>query len=229
MSERDIKNLLRHVLLPFVAFFILALLLGCGSAITNKNRLDPYDNYIYPEFRPYIERFENMHRIILGQEIHISNLPIIIEFDDSINDNRDSDQPLRGAVCITTLRGKRIKVSEYIWDIIGTQAKEMLMMHELGHCVLGRDHSKSRTSVMFPTLRMRWDLGLPGYSAIWYELFKPGQYPTANTRYYLQEPDPYFERDLSGVIVVRPEFWNIPEYPLHSPTITTSPHKIILD
>lgn len=108
---------------------LLLLLAACSG----KEAPEPV--YQVPaEVAPYVERFTAEARL-RGKEIAIRNL--IVTFGPT----RDDD------VCGTCLPGSRdpdgqvrIVLSNvpYCWKELSAEAREELVFHELGHCVLGR-------------------------------------------------------------------------------------------
>jgi hypothetical protein len=87
---------------------------------------------IDPEFIPYLERFmkEAGARGIQINPIRARALSIEFGF------NLVADNTL-GQCDVTT---KQMKVSESYWATAGDMEKEVLIFHELGHCLLGREH-----------------------------------------------------------------------------------------
>lgn len=107
-------------------FLIVALItqIGCGLARTTKTDED---------FVKYVERFE--------QETGIKvQVPV---FYGTIKEDF-------AAVCEVYSDGyKQIRVNSKYWTMLGELGKEELVYHELGHCVLNRDHTDSFT-VLWP-------------------------------------------------------------------------------
>jgi hypothetical protein len=96
------------------------MLIGCGQQpqrSTNK------------EFIPYIERFTRATTITP---------------DISINFNKLEDYV---GVCFIFNNGQRkIEIDAQFWDEADDLTREELLFHELGHCVLNRDHDLTLTS-----------------------------------------------------------------------------------
>lgn len=53
------------------------------------------------------------------------------------------------AVCHRFAGGNRIVVSDNYWKAMDNSCRELLMMHELGHCMLRLPHSEVTGSIMF--------------------------------------------------------------------------------
>lgn len=89
--------------------------MGCGRNID-------------PEFMPYVERFMKDGGLTAITSIQI-------EFGNA-----------EGAVarCSKTFSGPIIRVQRSAWGFVGNElgesGREQFLYHELGHCVLGRDH-----------------------------------------------------------------------------------------
>lgn len=95
------------------------LLVGCGRGVDSQ-------------FQPYVTRF-----VVEGKPyglIGISSIQVF--FGDTGERNRIS-------VCRSDFSGPQIIVSEAAWKCLDDSARESLMFHELGHCVLGRDHKNT--------------------------------------------------------------------------------------
>lgn len=103
-------------------FIFLILFCGCGVPRTNVTDKD---------FVSYVERFE--------QDTGISvSVPIIY----------GSVKEEYAAVCELYNDGYRlVRVNNYYWERMGEFGKEELVYHELGHCVLNRDHTNDFTIV----------------------------------------------------------------------------------
>lgn len=126
--------------------FCLALLIGCG-------RHDMEDFYRFSESDPYFDQykvmFENEYHRYTGR--HINAEPVRINFVHDLPPDTIG-LCMRGVVTIVyppLMREKKVLIREifvnkpYFRKIankrVGT-VKEIVMMHELGHCVLDRGH-----------------------------------------------------------------------------------------
>lgn len=81
---------------------------------------------IDPELAPYVETFLD-EGAKLGRNIHIDNL--IVRFGEQ--------NPKYLGTCLYALT-PTITINTLYWDSLPDYGKEELLMHELGHCVLGR-------------------------------------------------------------------------------------------
>jgi len=120
---------------------ILSLLVSCSS----RPRIIQID----PQLRPYYDRFVIESRAH-GKNASISE--IIIEFAD-LGTNSGLDGSFLNGVCIRqgssapTIEINSASISGYSWQDTDDTHKEMVMFHELGHCVLFRVHTTAETNV----------------------------------------------------------------------------------
>ena len=124
-------------------FLSLSLLfVGCGTAHVEVLSVDS-------QFKPYLNEFEGMSKVE-GTQITTKNL--IIQMVPSIDDT------LTVGYCETADgQTPKIVVSQAWWTNLSDYEKEMLMFHELGHCLLNRNHRATAYlnmpySVMTPML-----------------------------------------------------------------------------
>lgn len=111
-----------------LAILSTILLTACGARCPKKANVNP-------EFLPYVEKFFDLQERYLGERgCHYS-----IKFKDL------SDKGFAG-LCY---RGKEIHIDPVSWARASETSREQLIFHELGHCVLRRDHSDSMDSLMF--------------------------------------------------------------------------------
>lgn len=142
-----------HMKQTLVIIFIF--LSACGMPRTHESHSD---------FNKYKERFEQE----TGVEVSVA-----IIYDANLSNEF-------AAVCEIFSDGyKLIRINELYWSYYGEGAREELVYHELGHCVLDRDHSEELT---IP----------PAYS---YAIPNSIMYPYAfgNSFYYLVFRDHYVE------------------------------------
>jgi hypothetical protein len=95
-----------------------------------------------PEFDEYFNRFHNyigVNPVNIGAEFEVLPLPTIGQ-------------------CLTYGNGVRvIQIDPVYWSMASDDQKEILIMHELGHCVLGLGHNTGKSmngcplSIMYPT------------------------------------------------------------------------------
>jgi len=100
----------------------LLLLAACGREPTAEET---------STFAPYFERFEAYSRQF-GRETS-SDAKVKIYFG--------ALRPGEIGVCEQNfLQSPRVTVSRASWNLRGDDGREALIFHELGHCLLGRDH-----------------------------------------------------------------------------------------
>lgn len=102
--------------------------------------------YIDPEFAPYVANFEILS-IQFARPMLVRNVSAV--FVDSLPGNWVG-------VCRYNATN-RIEVLRVWWQFALDSEREVLMLHELGHCVLGRGHTETYTngqpsSIMYPSV-----------------------------------------------------------------------------
>lgn len=127
---------------------ILSILLA-GCSVVNTLVVQDYGEvYVDSEFRPLVELF---NREASDRGIQDANKPMSITFDLV-----DDDPDVIGACMIGVYKSK-IKIKTNSWRAMTDEEKEMLIFHELGHCVLGRKHCDVKSngipiSIMYPNI-----------------------------------------------------------------------------
>lgn len=108
-------------------FFPLSLLLltACGHAEIDL------------ELAPYWQEFVYQAQL---RGVEITDSPDIIFVEKF-------EEPGRLGVC--TWAGN-IEISRAWWKTLGSSYREITIFHELGHCALGKGHSDSPDSIMYP-------------------------------------------------------------------------------
>lgn len=118
---------------------ILIILTGCGSGVVST----PVEQ---GEFRQYALAFEETARLH-GRDLHGAALSVSIEFGNP-----------EGAVTARCYFEGRIVIAKEAWEGISEMQRRVRMFHELGHCVLQRQHT-DQPSIM----NGQWELGAPQY------------------------------------------------------------------
>ena len=94
----------------------------------------------------YIERFER-----LSEDRRPTTIKsLIVEFADLTS-------PTVGLCTVRSGKSPFIQIDRTFWESASDAAKENLMFHELGHCILIRGHKETKSagipdSLMFPSL-----------------------------------------------------------------------------
>lgn len=127
ISDAFSKMLVRSLLL-----ILILLLANCSE----KTEFTPiYD--VPDEFQSFIEAFEH-EAALRGHDISITNL--IVKYDNTIPD------PYCGACNSNSLDNniqKIISINPELNCWNSPEEEEALLFHELGHCILGREHDAS--------------------------------------------------------------------------------------
>lgn len=130
-------------------FLVLAFLLSaCGTEHFPHSRSPVLD---LGEFKYYIEQFEfDAYRY--GRSLIINDL--VVEF-------ADIESPYEDRVILGKCRSgdsqrpPRIQIDREHWPKLNSIHKEILMYHELGHCILNRGHIDEVSSIM-NTFLLSW-------------------------------------------------------------------------
>lgn len=149
------------------AIILCCLLLAACSDVVFKNE-------IKADFKPYVKEFDTLYS---------GSMPnIVIKFG--------SVPAGKAATCTIDFIGqKTIKVDREVWDKSCEDTKRALIFHELGHCVLRREHTTSEMSYMFQSLRS-CEFYAENEEILDYELFHPGDITIEKMRpYYTPNPD----------------------------------------
>jgi hypothetical protein len=146
---------------------LMLLFIGCGPGLKNAS----VENRIDPALQPYYDRFVQAG---MSEGVFTSGIPITIEFGGI------SEADLASGVLANCTMGQfHIRVDAKAWNSSNTTdiAKEYILFHELGHCILNREHDTSHdraghiTSMMYPYI----DIGMYQIDKSYYihELFHP--------------------------------------------------------
>lgn len=111
----------------YIFIFTLSLLLsGCRHENTQ----------VYPpEFKDYVDEF--FHQANLrGHDLYAENFDFAIQFGETHD---------AGVAASCETPDRIITVSPEIWESRDDLEKEWIIFHELGHCILGRDHKNEES------------------------------------------------------------------------------------
>lgn len=108
---------------------IVFLLLGCGRAATPEERA---------EFSPYLQRFSTYSKKF-GRSVK-TDTDVTVVF---------AELPSRHlGVCQEGFwQTPRVEINRASWERATASAREVLLFHELGHCLLGRGHLDRQIAV----------------------------------------------------------------------------------
>lgn len=114
---------------------ISLLLFGCG-----RERIIDHELIIYTEV------FKNDAK---ENNVDVSEIDSIDIIFDDLKDEKEE------IIGVCDLGDKRIRIKREFWSNSNRFERELLMLHELGHCVLNEDHEDT-ISIMRPRLIMWW-------------------------------------------------------------------------
>lgn len=108
--------------------FIAMLLTACGTAPTSIDVKEPTHGYrptvVHAELAPLVDKFKDLYKIQFN---------IRVEFFDL-------DSPSAG-MCYSWSNGHReIDIDQEEFEYMDEYEQEILVFHELGHCILNRGH-----------------------------------------------------------------------------------------
>lgn len=164
------------VTLICMAILVIA---GCGTFQTRQEPAPGIDE----ELVEYVERFEMYAKQFYGEEWELPPMNVDIGSTAGVPSNIPNCKTCRSVGwCITSRNGKphRIMISKIDWLFYSDVQREQLMFHELGHCVLDRDHRDTETPYKIPLSLMNK------------LMIDPGTY-RENRDYYIDELFTYTE------------------------------------
>lgn len=149
-----------HILL------LLAGLLGCGHVDYRDSQID-----VDPELMPYYLEFIDQG---ISRGVNFSFLSISLQF--GVQERHGLDGAVGRCFRGGSTRPHIIIDSEY-WVWIDEGRRMRLVAHELGHCMLGRDHSSTRGSIMWWQILMDHEHDGLTMDQLWNEMFREFQRP----------------------------------------------------
>lgn len=166
MTATNVKpqnfSLYQKMIWKLLSILSFSTMTACGPLVEVEME-DPRSGHgIHPVLVKYVQAFEQEY----GRTIY--DIPMVM------TENLPSG---RAGECRIFRVGqfREIAISWQSWDNLADHEREMLMFHELGHCVLERKHTKKKfdngqpLSIMYPSLSPTVD---------WYDY---------NREYYLEE------------------------------------------
>lgn len=121
MKENHVYEACHIVRSYCIVAIVLGLFMFCLSAIADDDK---------SELVAYLGRFDQLNEVVTGVKAE----QMSIEFTDTI--------PSRDIVASCS-GGKHIAVYRPVWVKASHTKREMIIFHELGHCVLNREHSST--------------------------------------------------------------------------------------
>lgn len=126
-----------------VLFIIFSLFItACGSSVSSSSSQSLSNNWEQnPDFAEHIHDFIfDAHRY--GVDLSINNLHIRFT---------EIEKPVVGR-CWNYPDTVLIEIDPIFWQSTGVINQQILMYHELGHCILKRTHEVDKVSIMAPRL-----------------------------------------------------------------------------
>ena len=124
-------------LLLFVGFRVVKQVLRVHDMLSTKSTIGrgKVDNTIKPFLNKFIHEYENRGHSLDPSNISISIIPYSVELfgDTNVAGVCYFDHPFMGPE-------PTIVLQKEMWAKIGFSMKEVIIYHELGHCLLNRDH-----------------------------------------------------------------------------------------
>lgn len=137
---------------------ILILILSISSCVSFlEDQIRIIDSDILPFYEMFI--YEGIKR---GK--NFSMVDISIRFSDNIKTRGSNYHRIDHVVDILINKG--------LWDQSNNNVKEVLIMHELGHGILGRDHKKNCNSIMIKGAACKYVAYIRNRKEMLDELFK---------------------------------------------------------
>jgi len=106
-----------------LAVIIILFLTGCGRK-----------SFIEPEFLPHVESFQANYACEWPSRLEI----VFTDFTDEEKDRN------KWGSCQKDVGGRVIWIDREAWGMIHPNHQEYLLYHEMGHCILDREHGSSR-------------------------------------------------------------------------------------
>jgi hypothetical protein len=152
----------------FVYLAVSMLFINCSRQEPLSVAL-PYDGLVDARLIPYFQTFER-EAALRGIDIDLENYPVA----GAIRGIQEDD--IAGTCSYHYTTPNDITIDLEYWNGVSTLRREMVVFHELGHCVLGRDHLETAFANGICTTIMN-----SGTSGCFVE------YSAENRSYYLDE------------------------------------------
>lgn len=115
---------------------VLILLVSCGSAPPPSKDNDA----VQEEFKPYYSEFIDDLNL---RNRRVSYSGIAIKFDKMKSSNNVGE-------CHYSYPKHTVKINRTFWDVSSNTTKKIIIYHELGHCMLYKEHSEKLNSINQP-------------------------------------------------------------------------------
>jgi Zn-dependent peptidase ImmA (M78 family) len=123
---------MRTILLTFI------LMVQCGSLIQREYQ------YHTGDFEPYVQAFKQDAKKF---NLDISIVDLLIIFGN-LNEDDDNEYFYLGICYTYTDKTPLIRIDEAIWKTLDEVERKLLIYHELGHCILNKDHDDDSNNIM---------------------------------------------------------------------------------
>lgn len=120
-----------HAVLVYLVLLVMAcfMLSSCGR----QEAVEAF--YSDPAFTPYVDSFQSDSIKLKGKTQDLNNLKVIFSVENEL-----LSKGLAG-FCMMDVYGKKtVKIEPIVWYRSGEIDRMAIVYHELGHCVLNRDH-----------------------------------------------------------------------------------------
>jgi len=136
-SRQKVQSIVFEIALTLLV--LLSFSLGCGKELDHEPQLE------VGEFAPFVARFEQ-EASDNGAQLKVSDLRIRFGKMDSVYE--------RGICEIFPNETPTIILKKSAWEVLTEEEQEALLFHEMGHCVLRRNHEHKKTSEGIPVSLM---------------------------------------------------------------------------
>lgn len=130
-----------------IFYIILMLFLqGCGvdGEFTDVNRDKYYE--VDPNLAHYVETFVSNWEEYTGQSHYVNDLTVIFKDEDYFGKLKDGDKILGNCLLNPEFFPPLVRIRWVTWEDMGEVKRQNLINHELGHCLLVRDHNDKMIS-----------------------------------------------------------------------------------
>lgn len=118
-------------------YIFLLLVIGLTACVDSSDDFVSTENLIDTELQTFVDNFE-AEAISRGFDIDVEALGIQVELTDIDQNN------VAGACYYSSEHPGRIEIDAPFYNSMSTLQREFVVFHELGHCVLARDHSEAQ-------------------------------------------------------------------------------------
>lgn len=129
-----------------ISLLVTTFLLGMTSVYVVEARTAPPPSNVTTMGEKEVEVDHILRKFILEADAHhtvlnysMSTVTIVPDMDRYVHGDLSLAQPL--AYC--TPGSNEIKINDVYWDSMNDMAKEIVLFHELGHCMLQREHREA--------------------------------------------------------------------------------------